>query len=244
MPSSGSEDDRRPFVRRRYHISAGRRTETAEEEDRETAQDHVFGFNENRQTGISAEGNTHHEGRITTGVHMRSRRADSTPARGASRWPHCSSTACRSSTSAWSWRSASTEQAGNTRRVCGEGSTANAWCARVYWRTCRAEGCAQTRRLLVILDGPKVLHKAVRQTSKRVALIQRCQVHKLCSVLNRLPEGPRAGSDTSSSTPISARPPPPHVAWRRTSDASWRTVILAASRVCTIGSKDPRCARR
>jgi transposase-like protein len=43
----------------------------------------------------------------------------------------------------------------------------------------------------VILDGSKALRKAVRETFGEVALVQRCQVHKLRNVLDHLPERQR-----------------------------------------------------
>lgn len=45
--------------------------------------------------------------------------------------------------------------------------------------------------MLVILDGSKALHRAVRDTFGDLALIQRCQVHKLRNVLDHLPERQR-----------------------------------------------------
>jgi transposase-like protein len=45
----------------------------------------------------------------------------------------------------------------------------------------------ETPRLFV-LDGGKGLHKAVRDTFGRNAVIQRCQVHKKCNVLSHLPK--------------------------------------------------------
>jgi len=44
---------------------------------------------------------------------------------------------------------------------------------------------------LVILDGSKALHRAVRDTFGDLALIQRCQIHKLRNILDHLPERQR-----------------------------------------------------
>jgi putative transposase len=45
--------------------------------------------------------------------------------------------------------------------------------------------------LLVILDGSKALRKAVRDLFGDVALVQRCQVHKMRNVLDHLPDRQR-----------------------------------------------------
>jgi len=45
--------------------------------------------------------------------------------------------------------------------------------------------------VLIILDGSKALHTAVRHVFDRAALIQRCQVHKLRNILDHLPERQR-----------------------------------------------------
>ena len=59
-------------------------------------------------------------------------------------------------------------------------------CSRIY----RVAGCAD-RSLLVLLDGSQALRKAVRETFGAVALVQRCQIHKLRNILDHLPERQR-----------------------------------------------------
>ena len=55
----------------------------------------------------------------------------------------------------------------------------------------QSRGLRTDRSLLVILDGALALHKAVRAVFGEAALIQRCQVHKLRSILDHLPERQR-----------------------------------------------------
>jgi transposase-like protein len=61
-----------------------------------------------------------------------------------------------------------------------EGSTEDA--------TLGSRGLRTDRSLLVILPGSKALRKAVRDLFGDVALVQRCQVHKLRNVLDHSPE--------------------------------------------------------
>ena len=52
-------------------------------------------------------------------------------------------------------------------------------------------GLSAEHGLLVVLDGAKALRKAVRDCFGERALVQRCQVHKLRNVLDKLPERER-----------------------------------------------------
>jgi putative transposase len=72
-----------------------------------------------------------------------------------------------------------------------EGSTENAAVCQSLLSNLRSRGLRTDRSLLVILDGSKALRKAVRDTFGEVALVQRCQVHKLRNVLDHLPERQR-----------------------------------------------------
>lgn len=72
-----------------------------------------------------------------------------------------------------------------------EGSTENAAVCQSLLSHLQSRGLRTDRRLLVILDGSKALRKAVRETFGEVALVQRCQVHKLRNVLDHLPERQR-----------------------------------------------------
>lgn len=72
-----------------------------------------------------------------------------------------------------------------------EGSTENAAVCQSLLSNLQSRGLRTDRSLLVILDGSKALRKAVRETFGEVALVQRCQVHKLRNVLDHLPERQR-----------------------------------------------------
>jgi putative transposase len=72
-----------------------------------------------------------------------------------------------------------------------EGSTENAAVCQSLLSNLQSRGLRTDRSLLVILDGSKALRKAVRETFGDVALVQRCQIHKLRNVLDHLPERQR-----------------------------------------------------
>ena len=72
-----------------------------------------------------------------------------------------------------------------------EGSTENASLCQSLLANLQSRGLRTDRSLLVILDGSKALRKAVRDLFGEVALVQRCQVHKLRNVLDHLPERQR-----------------------------------------------------
>ena len=72
-----------------------------------------------------------------------------------------------------------------------EGSTENAAVCQSLLSNLQSRGLRTDRSLLVILDGSKALRKAVRETFGEVALVQRCQIHKLRNVLDHLPERQR-----------------------------------------------------
>jgi len=72
-----------------------------------------------------------------------------------------------------------------------EGSTENATVCQSLLSNLQSRGLRTDRSLLVILDGSKALRKAVRDTFGDVALVQRCQIHKLRNVLDHLPERQR-----------------------------------------------------
>jgi transposase-like protein len=69
-----------------------------------------------------------------------------------------------------------------------EGSTENTAVCQSLLSNLQSRGLRTDRSLLVILDGSKALRKAVRDTFGDVALVQRCQIHKLRNVLDHLPE--------------------------------------------------------
>jgi putative transposase len=72
-----------------------------------------------------------------------------------------------------------------------EGSTENATLCQSLLANLQSRGLRTDRSLLVILDGSKALRKAVRDVFGDVALVQRCQVHKMRNILDHLPERQR-----------------------------------------------------
>lgn len=72
-----------------------------------------------------------------------------------------------------------------------EGSTENATVCQSLLSHLQSRGLRTDRSLLVLLDGSKALRKAVRETFGDVALVQRCQIHKLRNILDHLPERQR-----------------------------------------------------
>jgi putative transposase len=72
-----------------------------------------------------------------------------------------------------------------------DGSTENAAVCQSLLSNLQSRGLRTDRSLLVILAGSKALRKAVRDTFGAVALVQRCQIHKLRNVLDHLPERQR-----------------------------------------------------
>jgi transposase-like protein len=72
-----------------------------------------------------------------------------------------------------------------------EGATENARACKGLLEDLSSRGMAGEGALLVVLDGAKALHKAVKDVFGRRALIQRCQEHKKRNVLDQLPESMR-----------------------------------------------------
>jgi putative transposase len=72
-----------------------------------------------------------------------------------------------------------------------DGSTENSTVCQSLLANLQSRGLHTDRSLLVILDGSKALHKAVRMMFGDAALVQRCQIHKLRNVLDHLPERQR-----------------------------------------------------
>ena len=73
-----------------------------------------------------------------------------------------------------------------------EGATENATLCQSLLANLQSRGLRTDRSLLVILDGAKALHKAVRAVFGDAALMQRCQVHKARNILDHLPERQRS----------------------------------------------------
>jgi putative transposase len=72
-----------------------------------------------------------------------------------------------------------------------EGSTENATLCQSLLANLQSRGLRTDRSLLVIVDGSRALRKAVRDTFGDLALVQRCQVHKLRNILDHLPDRQR-----------------------------------------------------
>ena len=77
-----------------------------------------------------------------------------------------------------------------TKTVLGlrEGTTENATVCRGLLRDLIDRGLAADRALLFVIDGGKGLRQAIATTFGRLALVQRCQVHKKRNVLEHLPQ--------------------------------------------------------
>ena len=111
-----------------------------------------------------------------------------------------------------------------------DGATENAALCQNLLANLQSRGLRTDRSLLVLLDGSKALHKAVRQMFGEAALVQRCQVHKARNVLDHLPDDQRAaaqailtrayGSADVTKARVSC------TIWR----AAWRTTIPAPLR--------------
>ena len=68
------------------------------------------------------------------------------------------------------------------------GATENSTVVRGLLTDLRERGLDTESAMLVVLDGAKALHKAVKEVFGERALIQRCRVHKLRNVLEHLPK--------------------------------------------------------
>jgi len=73
-----------------------------------------------------------------------------------------------------------------------DGATENATVCRGLLANLQSRGLRADRSLLVILDGSKALHAAVRAIFGDAALIQRCQVHKMRNILDYLSDRDRS----------------------------------------------------
>src|SRR5712691_3903584 len=84
------------------------------------------------------------------------------------------------------------DESGN-KHVLGlwEGATENARACKGLLEDLVTRGLATDRAMLVVLDGAKALHKAVKDVFASRALIQRCQEHKKRNVADQLPESMR-----------------------------------------------------
>jgi transposase-like protein len=69
-----------------------------------------------------------------------------------------------------------------------EGTTENAAVARALLRDLIDRGLRTDRRMLFVIDGAAALRKALRELWGDLAVVQRCQIHKLRNVTDHLPE--------------------------------------------------------
>lgn len=72
-----------------------------------------------------------------------------------------------------------------------EGATENSRACKGLLEDLISRGMPSDKTMLVVLDGAKALHKAVKDVFGRRALIQRCQEHKKRNVADQLPESMR-----------------------------------------------------
>jgi putative transposase len=88
-----------------------------------------------------------------------------------------------------------------------EGATENEVSCKGLMSSMVERGLDTTRTMLVVIDGAKAIHKAVRDTFGKRALIQRCQVHKKRNVLGHLPEKLRSSTGATLSTAYGCNDP-------------------------------------
>jgi transposase-like protein len=69
-----------------------------------------------------------------------------------------------------------------------EGSTENARVATALLADLVARGLNVEQVMLFVIDGAKALRRAIREVFGELAIVQRCQVHKLRNVLEHLPQ--------------------------------------------------------
>ena len=74
-----------------------------------------------------------------------------------------------------------------------EGATENTVVVKALLADLLARGLEPEHARLFIVDGAKALSRAIRDTFGRLALIQRCQVHKGRNIIERLPKSLHAG---------------------------------------------------
>ncbi len=80
------------------------------------------------------------------------------------------------------------DKGGKTVLGLHEGATENSASCRALLRGIVNRGVSSDRAMLFVIDGGKGLRKAIREAWGELALIQRCQVHKLRNVEEHLPE--------------------------------------------------------
>ena len=88
------------------------------------------------------------------------------------------------------------------KRILGlaEGGSENSEVVKALLADMVERGLDASEPRLYILDGGKALHKAVKDTFGKKAVIQRCQVHKKRNVLSYLPESEQANVSLAMTT--------------------------------------------
>ena len=88
------------------------------------------------------------------------------------------------------------------KRILGiiEGGSENSEIVKALLANLIERGLDASEPRLYILDGGKALHKAVKDTFGKKAVIQRCQVHKKRNVLSYLPESEQANVSLAMTT--------------------------------------------
>jgi len=121
-----------------------------------------------------------------------------------------------------------------------EGATENATVVRDLLAGLRDRGLDVTRPVLVVIDGAKALRRAVDDVFDH-PVVQRCQLHKLRNVADRLPDAvastvaKRMRRAYHQPDPLAAQP-----SWKR-SPVSWTAPTLAPRPAC--GRAWPRRSR-
>jgi transposase-like protein len=113
-----------------------------------------------------------------------------------------------------------------------EVATENAAEARALIADLKDRGLADDRAFLWVIDGAKTLRKAIKDHFGKLALIQRCQIHKARGILERRPPHLRAGTSKAPRSPA-CRP-------RRRSSAASAPCREARRRTCHRGSRPRR----
>jgi len=100
------------------------------------------------------------------------------------------------------------DSAGN-KHVLGlyEGATENATACKGLLADLAARGMPTERSVLVVIDGSKALHSAVRAVFGPRAIVQRCQVHKRWNVEDHLPESLKGTIGRAITTAYRSRDP-------------------------------------
>lgn len=86
--------------------------------------------------------------------------------------------------------------AGAEKMVLGvrEGTTENAGVASALLQDLIERGLSADQAVLFVIDGGKGIRAAITKTFGKLALVHRCQVHKLRNVLDHLPDHLKAGT--------------------------------------------------